>query len=365
MNTKNLLLTIIILFVATLLLGKKSVGTYGGIHVIDDTILVSPSSPSEARIYVDGVYVGKAPMKIQVSAGSHTVRLTYPPYFEDCFLTMIIPKKNNAELTYLRKNGKGYNEYLNKKDGSILVKIPSGEFIMGRNNWERASHPAHKVYLDEYYIGKYEITNAQYKKFCDETGWIYPIEPFSQYRYPANSDTGYFFEKSNYPVVGINWYDAVAYCRWAGLRLPSETEWEKAARGTDGRIYPWGNKYKHQDLKDRANGALEFYDNGFKPVDGYLFTSPVGSFPKGQSPFGCFDIVGNVFEWCRDWCDEDYYNISPEVNPQGPLSGKFRVIRGFSCRSGSPQYMYTFERGSTYPDYERKDIGFRAAYPSK
>lgn len=190
---------------------------------------------------------------------------------------------------------------------------------MGSNSLDEK--PVHTVYLDEYYIGKYEVTNEQYKKFCDATGRSYPEDP----GFKGMSD--YFEDYPDYPVVMISWEDAVAYCKWAGLRLPTEAEWEKAARGTDGRKYPWGNSEPDAGGTYRAN-----YDPGDYTKDGYRYTSPFGSFPSGISPYGCYDMAGNVEEWCSDWYGEHYYRDNPVPNPRGPSSGRSRVFRGGSWR---------------------------------
>ncbi|TES92597.1 MAG: formylglycine-generating enzyme family protein [Candidatus Cloacimonadota bacterium] len=243
-------------------------------------------------------------------------------YCEQCSaeLVKVKPKpKTKPKLTYLHTNEKGYKEYRNGKDGSILIKIPAGEFTMGSNDGDDDEKPVHTVYLDEYYICKYEVTNSQYNKFCDATGRNYPDDP----KFEGMSD--YFTNYPDYPVVKVSWNDAVAYCRWAGLRLPTEAEWEKAARGTDSRKYPWGNSKPDAGGTYRAN-----YDPGEDEVDGYKYTSPFGSFPDGISPYGCYDMAGNVWEWCSDWYGEHYYRDSPERNPEGPSSGKYRVIRGVS-----------------------------------
>jgi formylglycine-generating enzyme required for sulfatase activity len=242
-----------------------------------------------------------------------------------------------AGMTFLRVNEQGYKEYKNEKDESVLIYIPAGEFTMGSNDYDDQK-PIHTVYLDAYYIDKYEVTNAQYKKFCDATGHSQPSGP------DFRGMTSYFTNYPNYPVVNVSWNDASSYASWAGKRLPTEAEWEKAARGTDGRKYPWGNTWDPSKCNNRESNS----------PDGYANTAPVGSFPQGASPYGVMDMAGNVWEWCTDWYDKDYYSQSPNNNPKGPSSGSDRVLRGgawnnnqYLCRSttrfnDNPPYGYYF-----------------------
>jgi formylglycine-generating enzyme required for sulfatase activity len=196
-----------------------------------------------------------------------------------------------------------------------MVLIPAGEFTMGDNtryNWSFMlainiyDGPEHTVYLDAYYIDKYEVTNEQYKKFVEETG----------HRIPRCWNDSRF-NRPNQPIVGITWDDAVEYATWAGKRLPTEAEWEKAARGTDKRLWPWGNKFD----KTKCN-VWESQEAGQRD------TKPVGSFENGKSPYGCYDMAGNVWEWCADYYDQNYYLLSPSKNPTGPDTGTQRIIRG-------------------------------------
>ena len=208
-----------------------------------------------------------------------------------------------------------------EKDNSVMVYVPAGEFIMGSGEAD-AERPVHTVYLDAFYIDRYEVTNAQFAQFLNERGnqeeggvtWL-DIE---------NKDClitqsgGQYQPKSGYedpPVVTVSWYGARAYCQWAGKRLPTEAEWEKACRGTDGRTYPWGEGINCDHAQYGICGGE---------------TVPVGSKPKGVSPYGALDMAGNVEEWVADWYDSDYYSQSPERNPPGPNSGTFRVFRGGS-----------------------------------
>jgi iron(II)-dependent oxidoreductase len=204
------------------------------------------------------------------------------------------------------------------KDGAEMVLIPAGEFQMG-DSLDGMSNalPVHTVYLDAFYIDIYEVTNAQYKKFMDATGYKAPtywnlLDYWNDPNYNA----------PNNPVVGVSWYDAKAYADWAGKRLPTEAEWEKAARGgLVGKRYPWGDVLTYDD----ANY------NGIGLKDRWTYTSPVGSFaPNG---YGLYDMAGNVWEWCADWYDGSYYANSPKSNPKGPDSGSYKVLRGGSWNS--------------------------------
>jgi len=238
-------------------------------------------------------------------------------------------------LTFMQINAQGFYEYKNEKDGSVLIEIPAGSYSMGCDSGEKDEKPAHAVYLDQYYIGKYEVTIAQYRKFCYSTG----KNMLNQPSWNINDD---------YPIVDVNWNDSKAYCDWAGLRLPNEAEWEKAARGTDGRIYPWGNIWYVSAC------------NSSDRTDSCINTSTIGKYTIGASPYGAYDMSGNVWEWCQDWYDDSYYEKSSNSNPVGPLKGLRRVIRGgswytdaYGCRSSI--------RGSLNPAVKGDDFGFRPA----
>ncbi len=314
------------------------------IKVEGDSVIIT-STPEGAAVYLDGKYRANTPVTLEnVSAGSHTIKLTYPGYKNYARTIQVksssgvgtsVPSSPgvgvSTPLTYLGKNSSGYDEYRHEKTGIILIKIPAGTFTMGSNEYDDEK-PVHTVYLDEYYIGKYEVTNAQYKKFCDAAGRSYPPDP------DFTAMPNYFTNYPDYPVVNVSWNDAKAYCDWAGLRLPTEAEWEKAARGTDGRKYPWGNVEPGAGGFVRCNYADKNTDYSWsdKSVnDGYQWTAPVGSYERGKSPYGCYDMAGNVWEWCADWYDESYYSRSANNNPKGPSSGEYRVLRGGSGDSGA------------------------------
>jgi formylglycine-generating enzyme required for sulfatase activity len=199
-------------------------------------------------------------------------------------------------------------------DGMLMAYIPPGEFLMGSSSEDPYAFdfekPQHTIYLDGYWIDQTPVTNLMYD-VCVKAG-VCP-EPVHNatdniyYGYPVNH---------HHPVIYVNWFDAVTYCEWAGRRLPTEAEWEKAARGVDGRLFPWGNNDPYSEL---AN---------FNNIIGY--TTIVGEYPDGASPYGVLDMVGNVREWVHDWYAEDYYQYSPSVNPQGPDTGEGRVLKGGS-----------------------------------
>lgn len=223
---------------------------------------------------------------------------------------------------------------VNPKDGAEMIWIPAGEFTMGSNDLDDAK-PPHKVYLDGYWIYKTEVAVSQYRKFCKATRRKMPPAP----------SWGW---KDNHPVVNVTWSDATAYAKWAGVRLPTEAEWEKAARGTDGREYPWGNKW---DASKCANSVG-------RRLSG---TRPVGSYPQGVSPYGVHDVAGNVMEWCADWYDAGYYAKKMNRNPKGPRSGKYRMFRGGSWGLTIPGLFLPALRYYTNSDRRDVSLGFRCA----
>ncbi len=220
---------------------------------------------------------------------------------------------------------------INLMDQAEMIQISSGEFTMGitpsqnnelmnfcgnqcTSNHFTPSEPSHKVFLSSFWIYKYEVTNNLYRT-CVNDGVCNPPRDYrseTRQNYYNNATYG------NYPVVFVTWYDANEYCKWAGGRLPSEAEWEKAARGETGFLFPWGNEYSTSRL---ANVGMMIGD-----------TTEVGSYPDGKSPFGLMDMAGNVYEWVNDWYSDNYYNNSPYQNPEGPSNPQsdknFRSIRG-------------------------------------
>jgi serine/threonine-protein kinase len=247
-----------------------------------------------------------------------------------------------------------------------MVYVPAGEFIMGSDEGDSDEQPVHTVYLDTFYVDEYEVTNAQFAQFLNEQGnqeeggvtWLdigdedcLITESGGQYQ----PKSGY----SDHPVIEVSWYGANAYCQWAGKRLPTEAEWEKAARGTDGLIYPWGNTFDGTKLNFAdKNTSFDWSDSNWD--DGYADTAPVGSYPDGASPYGALDMAGNVAEWVADWHDSSYYAASPESNPKGPASGHYPVIRGGSWHINGA-LVRAAVRSWYPPDDSLSHVGFRCA----
>lgn len=328
-------------------------------------------------------------------------------------------KSNSARFSQAYPPG-ARKEIVTEKDGATMSLIPAGEFIMGSADTEaneaeqrwgltagmlKSETPQHIVFVDAFYLDKYEVTNAQYQKFVYETKHPPPSVPTTEqvllafrnelgdeakaisttqlentYRelkrqlepwawqngtYPAG--------KANHPVVLVRWYDVVAYAKWANKRLPTEAEWEKAARGTDGRVYPWGNDWD----AERCNSAERVAQKALPNLQASLLwfaewkeippvetapntTVPVGSYKRGKSPFGVYDMAGNAFEWCMDWYDEDYYTKSPKKNPTGPITGHVRVLRGGSWNYPGFKLRTTY-RNKHAPEIGGSPNGFRCA----
>jgi formylglycine-generating enzyme required for sulfatase activity len=238
-------------------------------------------------------------------------------------------------------------------DPTEEILIPAGTFQMGcdstnsAENCQTSEQPLHTVNLDAYYIDKYEVTNARYKACVDAGGCTAPQRSDSSSRPSYYGNATY----ENFPVIHVNWHQANAFCAWAGKRLPTEAEWEKAARGgSDTRKYPWGNAAPTCSLTN-----FYPYPQDYCVGD----TSAVGSYPAGASPYGVMDMAGNVWEWVNDWYQRDYYSVSPGSNPQGPGTGQYRVLRGGSWDS-SVSGVRSANRSLVHPDFWLNYVfGFR------
>jgi formylglycine-generating enzyme required for sulfatase activity len=225
------------------------------------------------------------------------------------------------------------------QDGVVTVYVPAGTFTMGADLAPDDQSPAHEVTLDAFWLDQTEMTNGRYD-LCVAAGVCGEDE------FPRDRD----LNGDAQPVVGVSWYDAEAYCTWVGGRLPTEAEWEYAARGPENRTYPWGEE-------PRVGIANCGEDDC---VDGFMATAPVGSFPEGASWVGALDMAGNVWEWVNDWYRGGYYGWSPKENPPGPETGRARVLRG-----GSWEYNWanvrSRNRSAAGPHFLNTHVGFRCA----
>jgi formylglycine-generating enzyme required for sulfatase activity len=234
---------------------------------------------------------------------------------------------------------------VNPKDGAVMVYVPAGAFTMGtdlsdipealQGGFKNA--PKHMVTLSGYWIYKNDVTVAEYKAFCQATSRAMPPAP----------SWGW---KDDHPVVNVSWDDATAYAAWAHVALPTEAQWEKAARGTAGRAYPWGNEWAPSRC---AHSNSRLGDLGS--------TQPAGSYPQGASSYGCLDMAGNVWQWCADWYDRNHYNSAPSTNPTGPASGADRVLRGGSWGGDFPGIFRAADRSWSYPTGWLDFGGFRCS----
>ncbi len=307
------------------------------------------STPTGASIYInDKLQVEKTPAVFtldEIGEELQDVKVEvrikeYQPAIETIKIKAGDEKRN---ISFILKKGPAPTK-TNPKDGAEMILIPAGDFLMGSTDADKLADdrekPQHKVYLDAYYMYKTEVTVAQYRKFCTATDRKMPNAP----------DWGW---QDTHPIVNVTWNDAKAYADWAGAILPTEAQWEKAARGGDGRIYPWGNTWDATKCANRENSGNGNTTRG---------THPVGSFPTGASPYGVMDMAGNAWEWCADWYGAGYYKNSPLKNPIGPATGECRVMRG-----GSWFNSYGICRGALRTDGDPGDnddgFGFRCASP--
>ncbi len=259
----------------------------------------------------------------------------------------VLDRKLKMVRKYERRNNVMANALPGIKEKCDMVLVPAGSFMMGIDDIKREQGPAHKVRLDTFYIDRYEVTNAQYYEFLNyitrtkdhskcRTG-----EPVNKSHKPLNWEKNYY-NHPDYPVVRIDWYDACAYAAWVGKRLPTEAEWEKAARGTDERKWPWGDEW---DPSKCNIGDPE----------------PIGSHEEGKSPYGCYDMAGSIAEWCADWADMDYYKKSPKKNPKGPEKADKKIIRGGSRFGNVGIMLRTTSRKAVSPNLGNMSVGFRCA----
>lgn len=226
------------------------------------------------------------------------------------------------------------------KDGAPAVLIAQGKFLMGDDE----VLPRKEIYLDAFYMDKYEVTTARYAKFLEATGSVMRPDEWEIVDLATHGDR---------PVVGVRWFDADAYCKWAGKRLPTEAEWEKAARGTDGRSFPWGNQAPSASLaRYGGKSSVAAYKEGL---------SPVGSHEAGKSPYGIHDMAGNASEWVNDWY-MDGYVAGQDANPAGPSQGERKVLRGGGWYDPPDRVSATKRWYANPNDHRSDDLGFRCAW---
>jgi formylglycine-generating enzyme required for sulfatase activity len=255
------------------------------------------------------------------------------------------------------------------RDGKEMVLVPAGWFEMGSTEeeveaayelaqqyssevekaWYEPETPRHWVWLDAFFIDKYKVTMAEHRVFVRER---------ETKRRDLPEWTSQYARSERHPVIGVSWEDVEAYCRWAEKRLPTEAQWEKAARGTDGRGYPWGIGPVDGKRANYCDANCEFSWRDKNQSDSYRYSSPVDAYELGKSPYGIFDLAGNVWEWVRDWYDGEYYSKSPERNPVNETEAQYRVVRGGSWDS-DPSFLRTAYRGWREPESRTHFVGFR------
>jgi formylglycine-generating enzyme required for sulfatase activity len=240
----------------------------------------------------------------------------------------------SSALTRSGQNAEGFQEYRRARDGATLIRIPEGAFLMGNLDIEGTPLP-HTVDVSSFLIDKLPLTVERFERFAAATGRPLPPDP-------------YWGVHDDFPVAFVRWDEAKAYCEWAGGRLPTEAEREKATRGTDGRTFPWGSE---PPSDERAVYGRTW---------GQLGNDSVGTRPSGVGPYGLMDSEGNMWEFCEDWWDPDYYQSSPAKDPPGPKTGVARVVRGGSWDSRWVT-LSASRRNFAYTGYREGDFGFRCA----
>ena len=272
------------------------------------------------------------------------------------------------------------------KDGKDMLLVPEGWFEMGstpeeveaayqlgkkydadtQQSWYKTELSKRRVWLEAFYMDATEVTNREYRQFIDAGGYtqqtFWSPEGWQFLQKDKLTTPGFWtdtrFNQPEQPVVGVSWYEAGAYCRWAGKQLPTEAQWEKAARGTDRRQYPWGNAPVSGTLANYCDVQCDQAWKDTREQDGYSYTAPVGSYPSGKSPYGIEDLAGNVWEWVQDWYAADYYHRSPERNPVNDTPAQYRVLRGGGSPN-PPAHVRAAIRSWRAPDYRNYDVGFR------
>jgi formylglycine-generating enzyme required for sulfatase activity len=327
------------------LAGREGATEYGSLAVMEaapgsEIVLdggVAGRAGADGNLLLPSVAVGQRDVRIRGASGSVVSRTVS---VVKGGIVLVAPGAAGSgappqpSLTATGENPEGFQEYRRARDGAVMVQIPEGEFLMGNLETEGKPLP-HTVYVSSFLMDKLPLTVGRFKRFAAATGRPLPPDPF----WGVHDD---------FPVAFVRWDEAKAYCEWAGGRLPTEAEREKAARGTDGRMFPWGNE---PPSPERAV---------FERYWGQEGNDAAGIRPAGASPYGVLDAEGNMWDFCEDWWDPDYYKASPQKDPPGPKTGVARVVRGGSWDSRWVA-LSASKRNFAYTGYREGDFGFRCA----
>ncbi|MFH1117290.1 MAG: formylglycine-generating enzyme family protein [Pseudomonadota bacterium] len=283
--------------------------------------------------------------KVSVGSAEKAVKAVKSQFVREMYADNAVQRKHGT-------GSPGSVHYTNPRDGYEMVLIPKGEVIFGtgpddpyfRVGETDIEKPQFKADIPECYIGMYCVTNEQYLKFVNETGHRPPEQ--AEWGKPVWKDGKFPENKAKHPVVCVSWHDAKAYCEWSGLGLPSELQWEKAARGFDGRIYPWGNEWDEKKLRNYNNKGLGT-------------TCAVDDYPEGTSIFGIYNMSGNVWEWCEDWYENNVYERYARKDLTLPSAGQSKILRGGSWHGDAPLPFRCGARLPKNPEDRAHWVGFR------
>ncbi len=353
------------------------------------------SSPAGGLILLDGKLKARTAWSGKIEAGSHTVVVNLEGHIPGRETVNMPPAGNvHVEILLLKgttiavggrgepivREGDRHFEWRRASehtgsDGAPMVLIPAGDFLLGSAESDRQAdrneRPQRRILLDAFLIDVFEVPNAPYRRFLDwveKNGHVGCPEGELEAKDHTPGPIGFHGEEwygARQPVVEVDWWDAAAYCAWAGRRLPTEAEWEKAARGADGRLYPWGNAPPragtHGNFADLAYRHRNLGWTWIVPGDdGHPWPAPVGSFPRGASVYGVEDMSGNVAEWVADWYAGNYIEIAPEKNPGGPERGLYRILKGGAWQDTSWS-LRSASRVRWLPGFRFISVGFRCA----
>ena len=326
-------------------IGREGATEYGALAVTgaapgSEVILdggVAGHAGADGTLTLANVPTGQREVRMQSPSGSATARMVAVAKGRTI---QVAPEPADGgtvpqpALQATEKNAQGFQEYRRKRDGATMVEIPAGEFPMGNLETEGAPQP-HTVSVSAFLMDKLPLTVGRYRAFAMATGRPLPPDPY----WGVHDDD---------PVAFVRWDEGKAYCEWAGGRLPTEAEREKAARGTDGRLFPWGSE---PPAPERSVNRRNW---------GQLGNDAVGARLAGASPYGLLDTGGNMWEFCEDWYSADYFASSPKNDPAGPKTGRARIVKGGSWDS-RPTVLSASSRNFAYTGYREGDFGFRCA----